>query len=190
MIRITEKIKMVKDQQTNRTNTNQQKNKRNTKLLAAIAAAAVLVVAGGFIVLSGTGGWLNGTGTSSGNSQATEVTADQGVVKIPLSDISNGLSFYSYKSNGTAIKFFAVKGSDGNVHVAFDTCDVCGPKGYTQSGNDVVCNNCGKHFSINSIGTANLSGGCLPSHLPMNIVGNSIVIKTSDLVTKESTLKT
>jgi uncharacterized membrane protein len=169
---------MVNDQQTNR-----------TKLLAAIAVAAVLVVAGGFIVLSA-GGWLNGTGTSSSNTQATEVTADQGVVKIPLSDISNSLSFYSYKSNGTAIKFFAVKGSDGNVHVAFDTCDVCGPKGYTQSGNDVVCHNCGKHFSINSIGTANLSGGCWPSHLPMNISGNSIVIKTSDLVTKESTFKT
>lgn len=171
---------MVKDQQTNRT---------NTKLLAAIALAAVLVVAGGFIVLSGAGGWLNGTGTSS-NTPATDVSADQGVVKIPLSDISNSLSFYAYKSNGTAIKFFAVKGSDGKVHVAFDTCDVCGPKGYTQSGNDVVCNNCGKHFSINSIGTANLSGGCWPSHLPMSIVGNSIVIKTSDLVAKKSAFNT
>ncbi|MGZ4928278.1 MAG: Fe-S-containing protein [Halobacteriota archaeon] len=81
-------------------------------------------------------------------------------------------------------------GTDGNVHLAFDTCDVCGPKGYKQSGNDVVCNNCGKHFAINTIGTANVSGGCSPSHLPMSISGDSVVIKTSDLTTKESAFKT
>ncbi|HYA33562.1 MAG TPA: DUF2318 domain-containing protein [Candidatus Bathyarchaeia archaeon] len=166
------------------------KKKTNTKLLAAIGVAAVVLVAGVFVVLSGAGGLLNGFGTGQGNSQAADLSSSQGVVKIPLSSISNTLSFYTYKSNGTAIKFFAVKGSDGNVHVAFDACDVCGPKGYTQSGNDVVCNNCGKHFAINSIGTANLSGGCWPSRLPMSISGNSVVIKTSDLVTKESTFKT
>jgi uncharacterized membrane protein len=163
---------------------NETKKRTNTKLLVAIAVAAVLVAGGGFVVLSGAGGLRNS------NPQATELSAAQGVVKIPLSDITNTISFYTYESNGTAIKFFAVKGTDGNVHVAFDTCDVCGPNGYKQSGNDVVCNNCGKHFAINTIGTANVSGGCSPSHLPMNISGNSVVVKTSDLVTKESAFKT
>jgi uncharacterized membrane protein len=168
----------------------QKKKGTNKKLLAAIAVAAVLVAAG-FIVLSGAGGLLNGVeNAGNGNTQVTEVFPTQDVVKIPLSNITNTLSFYTYKSNGTAIKFFAVKGTDGNVHVAFDTCDVCGPKGYKQSGNDVVCNNCGKHFAINTIGTANVSGGCSSSHLPMSISGNSVVIKTSDLVTKESAFKT
>jgi len=167
----------------------QQKKGVNKKLIAAIAVAAILVAGGGFVVLS-TGGLLNGIGnTGNGNLQVTELFSAQDVVKIPLSNITNTLSFFTYKSNGTAIKFFAVKGTDGNVHVAFDTCDVCGPKGYTQSGNDVVCNNCGKHFAINSIGTANLSGGCWPSHLPMSINGNSVVIKTLDLITKESVFK-
>jgi len=170
---------------------NETKKGKNTKLLAAIAVAAVLVAGGGFVVLSGAGGLLNGIGNAgNGNQQATDLSPAQGVVKIPLSSITNTLSFYTYESNGTAIKFFAVKGTDGNVHVAFDTCDVCGPKGYKQSGNDVVCNNCGKHFAINTIGTANVSGGCSPSHLPMNISGNSVVVKTSDLVTKESAFKT
>jgi uncharacterized membrane protein len=170
---------------------NDQKKKRtNTKLLAAIAVAAVLVAGGGFVVLSSAGGLLSGNGNAAnGNQQATDLSPAQGVVKIPLSSISKTLSFYTYDSNGTAIKFFAVKGTDGNVHVAFDTCDVCGPKGYKQSGNDVVCNNCGKHFAINTIGTANVSGGCSPSHLPMSISGNSVVIKTSDLTTKESAFK-
>jgi uncharacterized membrane protein len=169
----------------------QKKKGTNTKLLAAIAVAAVLVAGGGFVVLSGAGGLLNGIGnTGNGNSQATDLLPAQGVVKIPLSNITTTLSFYTYESNGTAIKFFAVKGTDGNVHVAFDTCDVCGPKGYKQSGSDVVCNNCGKQFAINTIGTANVSGGCSPSHLPMSVNSNSVVIKTSDLVTKEPAFKT
>ena len=168
----------------------QEKKGMNMKLLAAIAVAAVLVIGGGLVVLSGAGGLLNGIGDAgNANPQVTELFSAQDVVKIPLSNISSTLSFYTYKSNGTAVKFFAVKGTDGNVHVAFDTCDVCGPKGYTQSGNDVVCSNCGKHFEINSIGTANLSGGCWPSHLNMSVDSNSVVIKTSDLVSKEPVFK-
>jgi uncharacterized membrane protein len=169
----------------------QKKKGTNTKVLAAIVVAVVLVAGGGFVVLSGAGGLLNGNGNAgNGNQQVTELSPAQDVVKIPLSNITNTLSFYTYKSNGTAIKFFAVKGTDGNVHVAFDTCDVCGPKGYKQSGNDVVCNNCGKQFAINSIGTANRGGGCWPSHLPMSVNGSFVIIKTSDLVTKESVFKT
>jgi len=168
----------------------QEKKGMNMKLLAAIAVAAVLVIGGGLVVLSGAGGLLNGIGDAgNANPQVTELFSAQDVVKIPLSNISSTLSFYTYKSNGTAVKFFAVKGTDGNVHVAFDTCDVCGPKGYTQSGNDVVCSNCGKHFEINSIGTANLRGGCWPSHLNMRVDNNSVVIKTSDLVSKEPVFK-
>jgi uncharacterized membrane protein len=168
----------------------QEKKGMNMKLLAAIAVAAVLVIGGGLVVLSGAGGLLNGIGDAgNANPQVTELFSAQDVVKIPLSNISSTLSFYTYKSNGTAVKFFAVKGTDGNVHVAFDTCDVCGPKGYTQSGNDVVCSNCGKHFEINSIGTANLRGGCWPSHLNMSVDNNSVVIKTSDLVSKEPVFK-
>ena len=164
---------------------NDQKKKRtNTKLLVAIAVAAILIAGGGFVVWSGAGGLLNS------NARATQLSAAQGVVKIPLSNITNTISFYTYESNGTVIKFFAVKGTDGNVHVAFDACDVCGPKGYQQSGSDLVCNNCHRHFAINTIGTANVNGGCNPAYLPMSISGNSVVIKTSDLVTKESTFKT
>ncbi|MGZ4907526.1 MAG: Fe-S-containing protein [Halobacteriota archaeon] len=177
--------------------------KTNVKLIGAVALAAVVVVAGGLVALSSAGGLLNNGGDAgSSNQQITDLTptqngsasqsapsaqkSAQNEIKIPVSSITNKLSFYKYTSNGTTIRFFAVKGADNNVHVAFDRCDVCGPKGYTQSGNDVVCKNCGKHFSINSIGTANVQGGCWPSHLPMSINGDSVVIKTSDVVAKES----
>ena len=168
---------------------NQEKKGMNKKWIATIAVAAVIVIGGGYVALFGAGGLINGIGAGNSDSQATQVSSVQGVVKIPLSNITNTLSFYTYNSNGTAIKFFAVKGSDGNVHVAFDACDVCGPKGYQQSGSDLVCNNCHRHFAINSIGTANVNGGCNPAYLPMSISGNFVVIKTSDLVTKESTFQ-
>jgi uncharacterized membrane protein len=167
----------------------QQKEGINTKLIAAIVVAAILVAGVGFVVLS-TGGLLSGIGNAgNGNQQVSELSAAENVVKIPVSKITTTLSFYTYNSNGTAIKFFAVKGTDGNVHAAFDTCDVCGPKGYKQSGDNVVCLNCGKQFAINDIGTANVNGGCWPNHLSMSINGDSLVIKTSDLVTKESVFK-
>jgi uncharacterized membrane protein len=46
------------------------------------------------------------------------------------------------------------------------------------------CINCGKTFSITSIGTDNTAGGCWPSYLPMKIDSDNIVIKISDLKEK------
>ena len=85
-----------------------------------------------------------------------------------------------------SIRYFAVKDAQGNVHVAFDACDVCyeAKKGYKQDGDVMQCLNCGKTFSITSIGTENTAGGCWPSFLPMNVDGNDVVIKITDLEAK------
>jgi len=113
-------------------------------------------------------------------------TQTQTEVQIPISDLSTAATFYSYDSSGVTVRYFAVKDSQGNVHVAFDACDVCyeAKKGYKQNGNDVQCLNCGKTFSITSIGTENTAGGCWPSYLPMQISGNDVIIKLSDLEAK------
>jgi len=107
-------------------------------------------------------------------------------VRIPLSDIDTTATFYSYDSNGVTVRYFAVKDAQGTVHVAFDACDVCyeAKKGYKQNGDVMQCLNCGKTFSITSIGTENTAGGCWPSFLPMNIDGNNVIIKISDLEAK------
>ena len=108
-------------------------------------------------------------------------------VSIPLSEIGSNAKFYSYDSNGIEIRYFAVEGSDGNVHVAFDACDVCydAKKGYRQNGDVMHCINCGKEFAINSIGTDNTAGGCWPSFLPTNIDGENVLIGISDLEAKK-----
>jgi len=118
------------------------------------------------------------------DSKSSEPSAPpENVVRIPTSEVSSSAKWYTHDSNGVKVKFFLVKGTDGKIHLAADACDVCyrGKRGYRQSENVMTCNNCGQTFAINGIGTQNLSGGCWPSHIPMKIEGDSVVIERSNL---------
>lgn len=119
-----------------------------------------------------------------GNNTTTgDFAADtEDYVKIPISELSNNVKFYSYDDNGVEIRYFAVLGSDGEPRTAFDACDVCGGyKGYEQKGNDIVCRNCGKVFNIDGLGTQNKGYGCWPSYLPHKIQGKDILININDI---------
>ena len=103
-------------------------------------------------------------------------------VKIPLSELSDQAKFYTLDDNGVEINYFVVLGSDGEPRTAFDGCDVCGgSKGYRQDGTDIVCNNCGKVFRIDGLGTKNRGTGGWPSYLPHTIEDNQLVIQISDI---------
>ena len=79
-------------------------------------------------------------------------------IKIPLSSLSEKVQFYTFNDGGVEISYFAVLGSDGEVRIAFDACDVCGGyKGYKQVGRDIKCKNCGRVFSID--GFTNIFNG-------------------------------
>ena len=104
-------------------------------------------------------------------------------VSIPLSEISTSARFYTFDSNGVTVRYFVVLGSDGKVRTAFDACRVCykNHKGYTQVGNYMKCNNCGKTFSIDELGTGNSELGCWPSYLANEVKGDSVLLKKTDL---------
>ena len=127
------------------------------------------------------------SGCISGDRISEQVVGDlpgngDGYIRIPLSNITTQASFYSYNAGGTEVRFLAVLGFDGKVRTAIDACDVCGGyKGYTQQGSDMVCNNCGRHFEIEGLGTKNQGGGCWPAFLAHEIDGNNILIRESDL---------
>ncbi len=106
---------------------------------------------------------------------------------IQLSSLDEEAEFYSYSADGVSIHFFAVIGSDGNVHIAIDACDVCYPdrKGYYQDNLVMVCRNCRNTFIIDGIGTENLQGGCWPSYLPMRIENDQVLIKKADIEAKK-----
>lgn len=104
-------------------------------------------------------------------------------ISLPLSDLSNGQAkFYQYKtSNGSPVRFFAIKSSDGVYRAAADACVICYREkmGYHQEGDDMVCNKCRKHFP--SAYVNEVTGGCNPDPIRRTIQGDRLLIATSDL---------
>ncbi|MCW4032168.1 MAG: DUF2318 domain-containing protein [Candidatus Bathyarchaeota archaeon] len=128
----------------------------------------------------------SGAITEPSSSAITEPSSSAVVgdtIQISTSKVISAAKWYTYDSNGVDVKYFLVKGSDGKIHLGTDACDVCydSKRGYRQSGNVMTCNNCGREFAINSIGTENLAGGCWPSYIPLEIDGDSAIIEKSDL---------
>ena len=119
---------------------------------------------------------------SNGISGNSILDTSKGTIAIALDDITSTVQKYDFDANGVKVTYFAVKGSDGEVRTAFDACDVCGgKKGYRQQGSDIVCNNCGKVFRIDGLGTQNKGYGCWPSYLKHVIEDGNVIISKSEL---------
>lgn len=112
------------------------------------------------------------------------VKAQNGEVHIPVANVNDGKAHYfSLKSDGKAIHFFVVKSRDGIIRAAFDACDVCFPaqKGYSQKGDYMICNNCGRAFHSTQVNE--VEGGCNPAPLKRNQTGDTLVIQKDDILT-------
>jgi uncharacterized membrane protein len=82
---------------------------------------------------------------------------------IQKSGITETAEFIAYKAGSTNMEVIAVKGSDGAIRTALNTCQVCYDSGrgyYVQEGDELVCQNCGNRFSIDEVG--NTKFGCNP----------------------------
>lgn len=136
-----------------------QKKANPLPLLAAAAAVACIAVT---VFVN-----RNGTSSESGNanrenSGAVTVASGESLV-IPTAEITTEASFYPVEVDGTNMEVIAVKDSAGNIRTAFNTCQICYDSGrgyYVQSGHDLVCQNCGSHFSMDQVEIE--SGGCNP----------------------------
>ncbi|WP_319583051.1 DUF2318 domain-containing protein [uncultured Pseudodesulfovibrio sp.] len=134
-----------------------------------VASLFVLAMAGAAQAFWGFGG-------------SDSVTAENGVVTIPVSEVSDGTAhFYTYDVNGKDVKFLVMKSRDGVIRAAFDACDVCygEKKGYSQDGDFLVCNNCGQRFHSERINE--VKGGCNPSPLNREYDAQNVTIKVADL---------
>ena len=104
-------------------------------------------------------------------------------LRVSISDVAgNRAKFFDYKlANNQPLRFFVVKSSEGDYRAALDACEVCAhaKKGYHQEGDDMICNNCGKHFATALIGK--VQGGCHPVGLSLKTEGSEFVIKKSEL---------
>lgn len=89
--------------------------------------------------------------------------SEQGDLVIPIQEISETVNFYPVEIDGTALEVLAVKASDGTIRTAFNTCQICYSSGrgyYVQSGDVLICQNCGNIFQTSEVEIAR--GGCNP----------------------------
>jgi len=160
---------------------NRRKKMRNVVIVSIII---IIVASLGIYYSTSTNG---GKSTSNSEPVQTPTYQTDEEIRIPLSEIESDAKFYSYEgAGGVTIRYFAVIGPKGVVHVATDACDLCygAKKGYKQIDDVMHCINCGREFPIRSIGTENTEGGCWPSYIPIRADGDDIVIETSDLEAK------
>ncbi len=160
------------------------RRERNMKIMIAISVILIAMIC--VVVVMSMSNNPNDYTKNTEPTQSSDVISET-EIGIPLSDIGDKASFYSFNADGVDVKYFAVKGSDGDVHVAFDACDVCynSKKGYQHVGSNMKCINCGNIYSVNSLGTENTAGGCWPSYLPMRIDEDYVIIGKSDLEQKK-----
>jgi len=160
-----------------------EEKKRRSKQRAIISFIIVIAIISIGIFMITIGGNQNSIDNRTIN-ESTVKSKDELI--IPLSDIGDEVSFYSYDSDGVNIKYFAVRDSEGDVRVALDACDLCynEKKGYRQINDVMQCINCGNQYPIDGLGTENTYGGCWPSYLPIDLDDDNIIIKISDLESK------
>ena len=118
------------------------------------------------------------------SSSAADDDTTDGIVEHPISSLSTEVQYFTFLTgDGATVRYFAVMGTDGDPHVAFDACDECytAGLGYSQASDRMFCNNCGNSSPIDSIGTENIGGGCWPGYLDMEIVGDEVHIQVTTL---------
>lgn len=167
-----DKIQHKKDQVLGK----DQKNK-SPRLIPAMVIVAVLTAAAA-------GAWLTLSGDGKENAPSSGLKIDADRVTIEAAQFSDGKArHFSFKApNGTTIRFFVLKSSDGVIRAAFDACDVCWPanKGYSQDGDVMVCNNCGRRFA--SIKVNEVRGGCNPAPLNRIVKDGKVLLKAADIL--------
>jgi uncharacterized membrane protein len=110
------------------------------------------------------------------------MAVENGQVTIPVSEVNDGKAHhYSISLGGKEISFFVLESNDGVIRAAFDACDVCFPakKGYSQDGDYMICNNCGRAFHESKINVE--KGGCNPAPLDRSFDESVITIAVSDI---------
>lgn len=149
-------------------------------LIAVIAVVLCVAVAVTLVIRKNAGGGQSGdtagSSVEAGNNTAggDEAAENEGAsgaavisegesLVIPVSDVSSVASFYRVDVDGTEMEILAVKDSEGNIRTAFNTCQICYGSGrgyYVQSGDVLVCQNCGNQFTVDHVEVE--SGGCNP----------------------------
>ncbi|MDR3325364.1 MAG: DUF2318 domain-containing protein [Spirochaetaceae bacterium] len=101
-------------------------------------------------------------------------------IVIPLEKVSDGhLHRYNYTAEESIeMRFIIIKKNETAYGVGLDACDICGPTGYYERKDGVICRLCDVVMNKSTIG---LKGGCNPVPLAYALRKGSLVIDTANL---------
>jgi len=118
--------------------------------------------------------------SSSSLSPATEVTFQNGEIRIPVTHMYDGeLHRYVVKENGVPVRFWLYQKPDGKIATVFDACEICGAVGFYKSPNGgVICKNCAAPINPQSVGTP---GGCNPVPMKAEVTASEVIIREADV---------
>jgi uncharacterized membrane protein len=109
-------------------------------------------------------------------------------ILIPITQIEDGhLHRFVYTaSDTTEVRFIVIKKNEAAYGVGLDACDICGPTGYYERKNEVICRLCDVVMNISTIG---FKGGCNPVPLAYTLRSGSMVIETKNLENEKTRFK-
>lgn len=104
------------------------------------------------------------------------VSPVDGMIRIPAESITGNITKYAVSVDGVDVRFLLVRASDGTIRSALDACRICGPKGFEQVGDTLVCRRCYVETAIDDIGK---DESCNPIPLDVTIGADGVIIPTS-----------
>jgi uncharacterized membrane protein len=113
-------------------------------------------------------------------SPAEPMTIQGEEIIIPIEKINDWhLHRYNYTAEeNIEMRFIVIRKSEAAYGVGLDACDICGPTGYYERKDGVVCRLCDVVMNTSTIG---FKGGCNPVPLAYTMRGGNMVIQTADL---------
>jgi uncharacterized membrane protein len=109
-------------------------------------------------------------------------------IVIPIEKIDDWhLHRYNYTaSENIEMRFIVIRKNEAAYGVGLDACDICGPTGYYERRDGVVCRLCDVVMNISTIG---FKGGCNPVPLAYTMREGNMVILTADLEAERGRFK-
>lgn len=111
---------------------------------------------------------------------AVPIAAENGFAVVPLENVQDGhLHRYAYRTkNGTTVRFIIIRKGGNAYGVGLDACEICGPTGYIERDDQVVCKLCDVVMNKQTIG---MPGGCNPIPLEYKVESGGIRIAEEKL---------
>ncbi len=109
-----------------------------------------------------------------------EYVVEQGHIEIGLDTLEDeNLHRYAYHAkDGKEVRFIAIKKAEGAYGLGLDACEICGPSGYFERNDEVVCKLCDV---VMNKGTIGFKGGCNPIPFEYKVHDGKIKIDVNTL---------